>query len=106
MNQLKVGINMSAYPNINELKPNQLLTYYLTSSYLYYKQDINVLTDMDYDLLCNKLYEKFDDVTHYHKELVDKESLKAGTGYGLQSYPTRIASAAIFWYDQWKEESQ
>jgi len=95
---------MSVYPNILELKPNQLCTYYLTSSYLYYKEDLNVLTDTDYDLLCNRLYQMYDEVTHPHKKLIDKESLGAGTGYGLEEYPTRIKMAAIFWYNEWKEQ--
>jgi NAD-dependent DNA ligase len=76
----------------------------LTSSYLYYKEDLNVLTDTDYDLLCHRLYQKFDEVTHPHKNLIDKESLGAGTGYGLEQYPTRVKMAALCWYNEWKEE--
>ena len=91
------------YPNIFELKPNQLLTFYLTSSYLYYKEDKSVLTDGDYDLLCNRLYNKFEEVTHPHKVLVDKESLVAGTGYGLKEYPNRVKSAALAWFEEWEK---
>ena len=97
---------MTAYPNINELKPNQLLTYYLTSSYLYYKEDTTVLTDTDYDLLCKRLLNEFDNVTHHHKSLVEKESLGAGTGYGLQEYPMRVVYAAIHWHKEWLGESE
>lgn len=61
-------------------RPNLCLVYYLMSSFLYYKLDLSVLTDYEYDTLAMKLIEKWDEVDHPHKGLVNIEDLKAGTG--------------------------
>ena len=44
-----------------------------------------------------KILSKWDDITHPHKELIDKEQLKAGTGYYLK-YTNMIKGAADSWY--------
>jgi hypothetical protein len=40
------------------------------------------------------LYESYDTVKHFHKHLIDKETLLSGTGFHLK-YNARIRGAAI-----------
>lgn len=81
-----------------ELNSNLLVPYYLMSSYMYYINDVNMFKDWEYDDICKKLYDEWDNVEHRHKHLIDKDSLKAGTGYYLKEadYPEMTKSAA--WY--------
>jgi NAD-dependent DNA ligase len=66
------------------------------SSYLYYKEDRQVLTDEDFDRLAKRLLDNWDSVDHMHKHLISKEDLQAGTGYAIQ-YTQRIINAAKNW---------
>ena len=72
------------------------------SSYLYYEHDKNVLDDTQFDYLCKKLYDNWDSVEHMHKHLIDKDNLKAGSGYGIK-YTNLIVSGANSWYEQEKK---
>ena len=88
-------------PLVDRIPTNMLVPYYLMSSYLYYKTDKHVYRDGDYDKICKRLYNEWDDVEHWHKELIDKESLTAGTGYQISEYPDRVKFAAEAWYRQY-----
>jgi NAD-dependent DNA ligase len=63
-------------------------------SYLYYEKDISLIPDTEYDIICKRLYNEWDKVEHFHKHIVNKEALIAGTGYQLK-YPERVKNAAI-----------
>ena len=82
--------------NIETLHINRLVPFYLMSSYLYYKEDRQVLTDEDFDRLAKRLLDNWDSVDHMHKHLISKEDLQAGTGYAIQ-YTQRIINAAKNW---------
>ncbi len=82
--------------NIETLNINRLVPFYLMSSYLYYKEDRQVLTDEDFDRLAKRLLDNWDSVDHMHKHLISKEDLQAGTGYAIQ-YTQRIINAAKSW---------
>ena len=82
--------------NIETLNINRLVPFYLMSSYLYYKEDRQVLTDEDFDRLAKRLLDNWDSVEHMHKHLISKEDLQAGTGYAIQ-YTQRIINAAKSW---------
>jgi|TARA_R100000231_G_scaffold2883_1_gene5343 NAD-dependent DNA ligase len=82
--------------NIETLHINRLVPFYLMSSYLYYKEDRQVLTDEDFDRLAKRLLDNWDSVEHMHKHLISKEDLQAGTGYAIQ-YTQRIINAAKNW---------
>ncbi len=71
-----------------------LVPYYLMHSYLYYVMNEPIISDIEYDELCKELKDKWDSVEHYHKHLIDKQSLGAGTGYQLQ-YNKRIENGAL-----------
>ena len=79
-----------------------LVPYYLMHSYLYYVMNEPIISDMEYDELCKELKDKWDSVEHYHKHLIDKQSLGAGTGYQLQ-YNKRIEHGALALLNKSKE---
>lgn len=79
-----------------------LVPYYLMHSYLYYVMNEPIISDIEYDELCKELKDKWDSVEHYHKHLIDKQSLGAGTGYQLQ-YNKRIENGALALLNKSKE---
>ena len=84
---------------LHNVSINRLVPIYLMSSYLYYEHDKNVIDDTQFDYLCKKLYDNWDSVEHMHKHLIDKDNLKAGSGYGI-TYTNMIMSSAMSWYEQ------
>ena len=84
---------------LDNISINRLVPIYLMSSYLYYDLNKNVLDDTQFDYVCKKLYDNFDDITHMHKHLLDKETLQAGSGYGI-TYTNLIMSSALAWYEE------
>jgi len=62
-----------------------------------------IIEDTEYDEICRELKEKWDSVEHYHKHLIDKQSLGAGTGYQLQ-YNERIKLGAVALLNKSKEK--
>ena len=74
--------------------PNMLVPYYLMYSYAYYQENESLIEDAEYDQICQDLITNWDNITHWHKPLLNLESLKAGTGYDIK-YPNRVVGAAI-----------
>lgn len=70
---------------------------YLIHSYLYYVMDAPVVDDAQYDQICVELLEKFDELKHPHKHLLDKEALRAGSGYHIATmdYPLIVRNMAM-----------
>ena len=83
--------------NVTEISIDRCVAFYLMSSYLHYERDTNVLSDGEYDTLCQRLLAEWKDITHPHKKFLKKGSLKAGTGYNIKKYPTMVKSAAMMW---------
>ena len=67
---------------------NMAIPYYLMASYAYYKEDDPIFSDDFYDMLSKKILNNWDTIAHYHKHLLDKDSLTAGTYLG--EYPTIV----------------
>jgi len=67
-------------------------------SYLYYQKNDPIISDYEYDEICNQLKDKWDSITDYHKHLIDVSALGAGTGYQLK-YNKRIENASILLYN-------
>ena len=65
---------------------NKVFAEYLYHSYLYYKVNMPLITDSEYDALCKRLLDGWESVTHVFKHLVTIDDLEAGTGYAIQ-YP-------------------
>lgn len=79
-----------------DLLPSSLLVpHYLMHSYLYYEEAAQVISDHSYDALAQRLLTEWDDVDHYHKELIDPEALKSGGSYLSGTYPRRVKEAAL-----------
>ena len=68
--------------------PNMLVPYYLMLSFAYYKQDDPIVSDAFYDKLARKLLKEYDNIEHYHKHLISKDDLKAGSFLG--EYPSIV----------------
>ena len=73
---------------------NMLVPYYLMFSYAYYQENESLISDAEYDQICQDLITNWNDITHWHKRLLNLESLKAGTGYDIK-YPERVVNAAL-----------
>ena len=67
---------------------NMTVPLYLMMSYAYYKQDNPIAEDGTFDSIAKLLLENYDTIEHHHKELISKDSLKAGTYLGV--YPTIV----------------
>lgn len=72
---------------------NMLIPYYLMLSYLYYVKNESLIDDTEFDIMCKDILNEWDDLTHWHKPLLNKGNLKAGTGYDIK-YPPRVIGAA------------
>ena len=62
--------------------------YYLMASYAYYEQDDPIFSDAYYDELANFILDNYDTIDHYHKYLISKDDLEAGSYLG--SYPSKV----------------
>ena len=71
-----------------------LVPYYLMFSYAYYQENESLISDAEYDQICQDLITNWNDITHWHKRLLNLDSLKAGTGYDIK-YPERVVNAAL-----------
>lgn len=75
-----------------------LVPYYLMSSFLYYKENKQVLTDKEFDDLCFQLDDEWTKVKHPHKKLIKRSNLKAQTGYNIK-FPKIVILSAYDWYE-------
>ena len=74
---------------LNNISINRLVPIYLMSSYLYYELDKNDLTDSQFDYLCKKILDNWDNINHMHKHLIDKDKhvifMSTCSVYGAQN---------------------
>lgn len=78
---------------------NQLVSQYLIHSYLYYQCNINVISDHEFDAICQDILLHWDAIQagdHPHKHLLNRSSMQAGTGFALRQcdYPSIVIGAA------------
>lgn len=78
------------------------LQIYLVSSYLYYQLNRSIITDHDFDRLCNELYAGWGTFTHQHKHCTTRGDMRAGTGYANE-YPPMVRGAAEYMLTQFVE---
>ena len=95
------GTSLYKGHRIWDTNPNMLVPYYLMFSYLYYEKNVSLIDDGEFDQMCKTLLEKYDDIEHFNKDLVNKENLKAGTGYDIK-YTNRIKHAAMTLERVWR----
>ena len=84
----------SSFSNVSN--DGVLVQWYLILSYAYYIEDLSLVTDTEYDNICRRLLDKFDEIEHHHKHLISKDDLEAGTGFALskEDYPQIVIGAA------------
>lgn len=73
---------------------NMAVPWFLMTSFLYYRLDAPVVTDECFDSLCKILNNNWDQITHFHKHLITRGDLEAGTGFAIE-YPLRVENAAL-----------
>lgn len=67
---------------------NMMVPYYLMASYAYYKEDNPIFSDAFFDEMGKTMLEIWDDIEHFHKHLISKGDLEAGSYLG--EYPERV----------------
>jgi len=79
------------------MRADNLVAQYLIHSYSYYILDRSLIEDNEYDNICKTLLMKFEELTHPHKYLLDKEALSAGSGFHLkeEDYPLIVKTTAV-----------
>ena len=70
---------------------NLLVPYYIMMSYRYYVKDDPLVSDHLFDKTAKTLLEHWNIVTHFHKDYLSEDVLRAGTYLG--EYPTRATTA-------------
>jgi hypothetical protein len=58
---------------------NMLIPWYLMASYLYYHKDESLLSDPVFDQIAKRIMEEWDQITHWHRDVVNRDDLSAGT---------------------------
>lgn len=78
---------------------NLLIPMFLTSSFLYYHLGhlCPIVSNKTFDMCCHRLLERWEEVDHPHKGLIDIDSLRAGTAFylKLEDYPSRVRNVAL-----------
>jgi NAD-dependent DNA ligase len=67
---------------------NMMVPWYLMAAYAYYKQDDPILSDKFFDDMAKTMLDIWDEIEHFHKHLINKDDLAAGTYLG--EYPERV----------------
>ena len=67
---------------IIEHNPNMMIPWYLMAAYAYYVEDDPILSDSYFDNLAKRMLEVWDDLKHFHKDLLGPMDLAAGTYLG------------------------
>ena len=65
-----------------------MVPWYLMASYAYYEESDPIFTDQFFDEMGKTMLEVWDDIEHFHKELISRDDLNAGTYLG--EYPERV----------------
>ena len=72
--------------------PNMMVPWYLMASFAYYEEDNPILSDGLFDGLAKRMLECWDDIDHWHKDLITTEDLEAGTLLA-RDFPERVKGA-------------
>lgn len=67
---------------------NMMVPWYLMAAYAYYKEDNPIFSDSFFDEMAKTMLAKWDEIEHFHKHLINKDDLAAGTYLG--EYPERV----------------
>lgn len=67
---------------------NMMVPYYLIASYGYYEDNFSIISDHLFDSMAKTMLDEWDSIEHFHKSLITKNDLEAGTYLG--KYPNRV----------------
>ena len=85
-------MNLARHANkIIKINPNMMIPYYLMASYAYYEESDPIFSDSYFDTLAKNILKEWDNLDHYHKHLLDRDVLEAGSYIG--KYPTIISAS-------------
>jgi len=74
-----------------DMNINMSIPFYLMAAYAYYVKDNPLFSDAFFDNLAKNVLENWDTIDHYHKSLIKKDDLIAGTYLG--KYPSVVEGA-------------
>ena len=90
------------YPiDIKKMNPNELVSWFLISSYAYYELGDPVMADVTFDRLTEMLKENYEKADHPHKHLITKSHLDATTGYDIK-YPGIVKYTTMNYIRSWR----
>lgn len=74
--------------------PDLCVSWYLMASYLYYKTNLQIMNDSQYDTIGKVIYKNWNKITHHHKYLIsmDKDNC---SGFNIAEYPKIVENAAL-----------
>lgn len=72
---------------------NMMVPWYLMASYAYYEQGDPIFSDGFFDEMGKTMLDRWDDIEHFHKNLISKDDLEAGTYLG--KYPERVKGGLL-----------
>lgn len=79
--------------------PNRLVPAYLTASFLYYlhPEEEPIMSDELYDWVCKEIDDRWDEITHRHRDVIVRDDLRAGTAFSLRvhDYPSMARMLAL-----------
>jgi|TARA_B110000259_G_scaffold183794_1_gene229634 hypothetical protein len=70
-----------------------MIPYYLMASYAYYEESDPIFSDSYFDTLAKNILKEWDNLDHYHKHLLDRDVLEAGSYIG--KYPTIVIDSLL-----------
>lgn len=80
------------WKNTQKHNVNMLVPHYIMASYAYYVLDDPLIPDTYFDQMAKRLLKNWDKITHWHKDYITIDDLKAGTYLG--EYPRRATVVA------------
>lgn len=80
--------------NIETMEKTRLVPWFLIASYAYYRLDVNVMSDYDFDFLVRRLRDNWNTIDHPHKSLIRDTNLEAGSGYDID-FPSIVRGATV-----------
>ena len=89
-----IGVQLKKKKDVKNMSPNELVSWFLMASYVYYDLGKRIMSDHVFDYLTNRLKENWDAADHSHKALINKSHLDATTGYDIK-YPSIAKYSAL-----------
>jgi hypothetical protein len=79
---------------VKTMTPNQLVSWFLMASYVYYELGRKIMKDTTFDYLVKRLKKEWEKSDHPHKILITKSHLSTTSGYDIK-YPQIVKCASI-----------